>query len=349
MVKKLFPQYPPFINRKKETKYLTDYFSSAPTSMLFVYGPKSTGKTTLITRVYESLPQDEYAISYLDMRWVLIKDFSDFQNVFFPLDRKGKIKEIVSGIQLNMGFFGWSIDDEKMMQTNLFAVMENKLRQAQKNWIKPVIIIDEFQYLKHIIIDKEHNLLLVEELWKFFIRLTKVLHLAHVVCLTSDSYYIEELYAHTKLKNTSEFFLVDHISYDDVAYRLGQTESLSADIVQYFWDHLWWSVREIRQALIKYKNTGDYITPIQTMISDEYGKIGDFVMYKLESKEKKDFFMVIQDIILNWSYTIAINKPVSLLLIKKLVDMDVWFYDVRHLRITANSQSVRKAFERLFE
>ena len=348
MVKKLFPYEAPFINRQKETKYLTDYFSNQPTSMLFVYGPKSTGKTTLITRVYESLPQDEYAISYLDMRRVLIKDFSDFQNVFFPLDRKGKIKKIVSGIQLNMGFFGWSIDDEKMLQTNLFAVMENKLREAQINWIKPVIIIDEFQYLKNIIIDKEHNLLLVEELWKFFIAMTKVTHLAHIVCLTSDSYYIEELYAHTKLKNTSKFFLVDHISYDDVAYRLGQTESLSADIVQYFWDHLWWSVREIRQALIDYKNTDDYITPIQTMISDEYGKIAEYYNINLSLDEQKDFLSINKKIVTQWEYLLSLGENYSSL-IKKLVDMDIWFYDVRHQRITANSQSIRKAFEILFE
>jgi len=102
------------------------------------------------------------------------------------------------------------------MKTNIFALMEQKLKKARENGIKPVIILDEFQYLKNIIIDKENNLLLSEELFKFFIALTKVNHLAHVICATSDSYYIEELYNHAKLKNTSDYFLVDHLDKKDI-------------------------------------------------------------------------------------------------------------------------------------
>ena len=58
-------------------------------------------------------------------------DFKDFKNMFFPADFKGKFKEIISGIKFNIGFFGRDIDDEKMMQTNLFAVMENKLKKEK--------------------------------------------------------------------------------------------------------------------------------------------------------------------------------------------------------------------------
>jgi AAA+ ATPase superfamily predicted ATPase len=107
-----------------------------------------------------------------------------------------------------------------MLETNIFAVMEAKLQEANDRGIKPVIIIDEFQYLKNIIIDKENNLSLVQELFKFFIAMTKVQHLCHIVCLTSDSYYIEELYTDTKLKNTSEYFLMEHLTKPDIQYRL---------------------------------------------------------------------------------------------------------------------------------
>lgn len=34
-------------------------------------------------------------------------------------------------------------------------------------------------------------------------------------------------------------------------------------------------------------------------------------------------------------------------LIKKIVDIDIWFYDLRKQRLTANSQTTRKAFARL--
>lgn len=346
MVKKEFFKPIPFINRVKEQEYLMDYLTQKPTSILFVYWPKSTGKTTLINKVINELPQEDYAIQYIDMRWVLIRNFEDFRNIFFPKDLKWKIKEIVSWIKINAWFFGWDVDDEKALETNVFEVMERKLRKANEKWIKPVIIIDEFQYLKNIIIDEKNNLLLVEELWKFFIRLTKVSHLAHVICLTSDSYYIEELYNHAKLKNTSKYYLIDHLEKKDIVWWL-KDEDFEDEVIEYFWDNLWGSVWEIWQALIDYKNTWDYKTSIETMIDDEYAKIWDLIENKrfFEWEELEKFLKVSKHIAKTWEY---IMKPWEWLfeIIKKTVDLDIWFYDSRKQKITANSQTTRKAFLR---
>jgi len=225
--------------------------------------------------------------------------------------------------------------------------MEKKLKKANEKWIKPVIIIDEFQYLKNIIIDDKNNLLLVEELWKFFIRLTKELHLAHVICSTSDSYYIEELYHHTKLKNTSYYYLVDHLEKKDIVWWL-KSEDFTDEIIEYFWDNLWWSVWEIWSAIISYKNTLDYKSWIETAIDDEYAKIIDLTDDRkiIVWKDLQEFLRVSKIIAETWEY---IKKPWDSLynLIKILVDIDIWFYDARKQRITANSQTVRKAFERL--
>jgi hypothetical protein len=63
--------------------------------------------------------------------------------------------------------------------------------------------------------------------------------------------------------------------------------------------------------------------------------------------EDLDKFMRISRIIAKeWEY---ISKPWDDLynVIKRTVEEDIWFYDPRRLRITANSQTVRKAFERL--
>jgi AAA+ ATPase superfamily predicted ATPase len=60
----------------------------------------------------------------------------------------------------------------------------------------------------------------VEELFKFFISMTKQFNLCHIVCLTSDSYYMEELYNETKLSNTSDFYLIDHLNKKDIFYWL---------------------------------------------------------------------------------------------------------------------------------
>jgi len=37
-----------FINREKEIEFFVDYFNNIPNRIIWVYGPKSTGKTTLI-------------------------------------------------------------------------------------------------------------------------------------------------------------------------------------------------------------------------------------------------------------------------------------------------------------
>ena len=234
-----------------------------------------------------------------------------------------------------------------MLQTNIFAVMIAKLKQANEKWIKPVIIIDEFQYLKNIIIDKEDNLTLVEELWKFFIAMTKVQHLAHVVCLTSDSYYVEELYSHAKLKNTSKYYLVDHLSEKDIQYWLWEKEWLSDEIVKYFRENLGGSVREIRQALVDYKNTWDYQKPIQIMIQDEYAKTVELYNTTFTKEEQSLFSKISKEIAKKWEFLIPIWEN-YFQIIKKLVDLDIRFYDVRNQRIIANSQSVRKVFQKMF-
>ncbi len=137
MAKKLFPQYPPFINRKAEQKYLMDYFQNAPTSILFVYWPKSTWKTTLIEKVYKKLPKEDYAINYLDMRRILTDDFMPyFLNLKKPEYEKDK--------------------------NNVLSILKDKLQKVKNKWKKSIIIIDEICYLENIYFDedKKHYLLI---------------------------------------------------------------------------------------------------------------------------------------------------------------------------------------------
>jgi AAA+ ATPase superfamily predicted ATPase len=47
--------------------------------------------------------------------------------------------------------------------------MEKKLRELNRNGVKPIIILDEFQYLKNIYMDDAKEILLINELFKFFI------------------------------------------------------------------------------------------------------------------------------------------------------------------------------------
>ncbi|MDQ7023382.1 MAG: ATP-binding protein [Candidatus Gracilibacteria bacterium] len=274
-----YTKRPPFINRIAEKKYLLEYFNSAPTNILFVYGPKSTGKTTLITKILkEELDEKIYAVSFLTMRGKIMKNFKDFKKVFFPQNLKGKIKDIVGGINLDLGFFKWTVDDESMLEEDVFGLMLKKLRKAKENGIKPVIILDEFQYLKEIYLTSEKlpEDQLIGELFKFFILITKVEKLAHVVCLTSDSYYMEELYSNTKLANTSDFYLMEHLSKKDIYYWLEDLEKLDIKIVDKIWNNLGGSVWEIWQVLVSYKNTGSYKEKLDDLLQVKYSLVAEW-------------------------------------------------------------------------
>jgi len=45
----------PFVDREKEEKWLLERFSQEPAKILFIYGPKSSGKTTLMEYLVENV------------------------------------------------------------------------------------------------------------------------------------------------------------------------------------------------------------------------------------------------------------------------------------------------------
>ena len=104
-----------FINRETEIKYLHNHFNSEPNSLLFLYGPKSSGKSTLLSKVVNELDTRKYVINFLDLREMLIFDFNSFLDRFFPKTLYGKVQDIADGITFNIGFFGINLkNDEKL-------------------------------------------------------------------------------------------------------------------------------------------------------------------------------------------------------------------------------------------
>ena len=218
-----------FINREKEIKYLNAHFEKEPNSLLFVYGPKSSGKSTFLEKVVTDLDLQKYAVNFLDLRRVIIYNFKTFLNIFFQEDIKEKAKDILSGLTINAGFFHVKLDEKPMLKKNAFKIMADKLESAKKRGIKPIIIIDEIHLLKHIYINGERHL--IDELFNLFIALTKVKHLAHIILATSDSYFIEEIYNSAKLAKTSRFFLLDHFDKQEVLAWL-KKEAFSDDEIE---------------------------------------------------------------------------------------------------------------------
>jgi len=69
----------PFIDREKEIEFLKKFFEDKPRRILFLYGPKSTGKTTLIEYVIENelfedfklFKSQKYNVKYINFRFYI--------------------------------------------------------------------------------------------------------------------------------------------------------------------------------------------------------------------------------------------------------------------------------------
>ena len=336
-----------FINREKDIKQLNAHFRSEPNCLLFVYGPKSSGKSSLLEKVARQLDEDKYAVNFLDLRQVIIYDFKTFLDVFFQEDIKEKTKDVLRGLTINAGFFKVKIDEKAMLKRNAFKIISDKLESAKNSGIQPVIIIDEIQLLKHIYINGERHL--IDELFNLFIALTKVRHSTHVVLCTSDSYFIEEIFKSAKLAKTSEFVLLDHFE-KKVVYEWLEKENFDDENINVVWDSLGGCPWEIRQIIEKNKQGVVVGDACEILLNSVYGRVFEFKR-TLGRKEKDTFSRVIKQIVNKGFFEIDSEDDDEHLdgLLKKCIEMDIWFYMVDDHKITANSKSVYHSFRNLEE
>ena len=338
----------PFINRKKEISDINKYLSFKPNDVLFVYGPKSTGKSTLLKKVVDKLDSERYAVNYLDLRGVAIYNFKSFLDVFFQKSKLQKAKEVVSGLTLNAGFFRVGIEDNEMLKKNAFKVMEDQIRESNKKGIQPVIIIDEIQLLKNIYLNGERYLL--DEIFNLFIRLTKVTHSCHVVCATSDSYFIEQIYNSASMSKTCTYYLIDHLGKEDTFKWLKKYPKRfpTEKDIEYIWDNLGGSPWEIWQVIRDVKHGENIEEAVEKRIRDMKGKVFDFYAFKkLPESQERNFKRISKEISKEGSY-VPKGEDDLLELIPKAVEKNIWFYDALEQEVTANSRSLKKVFERMF-
>jgi AAA+ ATPase superfamily predicted ATPase len=86
-----------FINRESQLEFLEEYISERPESILFIHGPKSSGKTTLLYRFLDEIEKTQKLdVKFLNLMEKLIANYKDFIRIFFGIDyskTKEDIKE----------------------------------------------------------------------------------------------------------------------------------------------------------------------------------------------------------------------------------------------------------------
>ena len=255
----------PFLDREEEIEFFVDWFNEVPQRILFVYGPKSSGKTTVIEYVIEKKllkenkrkKKSKYWVKYLNLREALIASYGSFLDTFF-VEVKEEESEKEGKIEINViGFKAGVLQRIKKKQENLFKVFIKKIKEIADSGARPILIIDEIQKLRDVYMENgngERELL--KEFLNFCVRLTKETHLCHVVILTSNTVFIERIYNDAKMKETSEFKKIDHLEREKVEEWLKE-EGLSDEEVNLIWEYLGGSISRILIMLRYYRKCKD--------------------------------------------------------------------------------------------
>jgi len=332
-----------FIDREKEIDFFLNHFNEIPERILWVYGPKSTGKTTLIEYIIENKLDKDKTIRYINFRRTLIGSYDSFLNSLL----EEKDEEIKTELNRTYNIFNLFKLEAKTLKKikedkkNLFNYLIEEFKKTKNN----IFIIDEIQTLEDIYINGER--LLLNEFLNFCVSLTKETHLSHVVVLTSNTIFLNKIYNNSKLKKTSEFKLIDHLDYKTIKEWL-KTKEFNKEEINLIYDYLGGCAVDIKKLLESYK----YFNSLKEYLEEEAEIAKNEIEFSFRELRKKDkeylikpFEDIIKDII-EIGYSKRTTKEHDEA-IEYFCEVEILFFDPLKNLVRANSKIYIKAFEKI--
>jgi AAA+ ATPase superfamily predicted ATPase len=257
-----YDQYAAFINRETEINRLRNFVNKEPFEILFLHGPKSSGKTTLLYKFFDQIQEEQKMdVKFLNLREKLIGNYKDFIRIFFGIDYSRSKEDVKEKREYSLfKFFKLSVEVLKGLESgelDPFEIMRREFIKLVEKGIKPVVIIDELQAIDHIYLDNGKDRQLIIELFNFFVAMTKESHLAHIIIASSDGYFLNTVYNDSRLKKTSKFYKVDYLDKPDIMDWLLDLEkysrikdySLTPEDAEKIWAAVGGSMWEIQDIL----------------------------------------------------------------------------------------------------
>ena len=222
-----------FYNREDEQKGLLTILNMEPSLVYFVYGPINSGKTNLINKILQNLPEPMIPF-YVNLRGRNVSSSEDFLNVLFSVDRKSKFENVrdysrellkggadivkqTTGMPIPVKIFDLLFQTQNKGE-DVFHYLEMFFTTlVEEKKLKPLFVLDELQMLKDIANSKGN--LLLDNLFNFFVRLTKEIHVCHCLAITSDSVFIQQIYDSARLEGRSRYILIDDLEKEQT-YKL---------------------------------------------------------------------------------------------------------------------------------
>ena len=210
-----------FFNREREINQILSIIEGEPNIIYFIYGPLNSGKSALIREIITNrLDKSKYIPFFIDFRTRNILNVDNFIECLFEVDEKSKVDDfreyaksladlLVRGseeiskyylgmpIKIPKPFFD-KIFNKKDKSADVYQYIEYLFVKLNEKGKKPILIFDELQMIREITLNG--NRLLLSSLFQFLVALTKVQHLCHVFCLSSDSLFIEYVYSAGELE-----------------------------------------------------------------------------------------------------------------------------------------------------
>ena len=303
-----------FWDRKKEISDMMSFLNTEPNSILFVYGPKSSGKSTLMIKVAQMLKNSPFQFLWYDLRKYAIEKTEDAISIL--LGAKGVSTALARLFDIQLGVI--SIKPEELLKVfkkekDPFLLLEEELLKIKDSGDLPVIVFDELQNLKDIYLNGDRKL--VDRIFNFFVTITKVNHLSHVIVMSSDTFFIEEVYSDSTLKNTSRYYLVDFFN-DETACSILASEGIDDETAKKIVERAGgvpWILEEIVEG-------EDPMKVLEELYKETRAKIESFL---LEYEEEKTAKLVMEEVLKGK------NRPTKTTIntIKDMVQKEILFYD----------------------
>ena len=155
-----------FWDREKEVEYLKAYLESEPNAILFLYGPKSSGKTTVLEEVINRLRKEKKALFFerfrvlwFDLRAKMISSYESVVDMLFA-GKDEFVEERIKEYRLKGGVEPVIAVEQKLYERirerriDPFEWLEGELRKEGK---RVVIVFDELQRLRWVYMNSPSN------------------------------------------------------------------------------------------------------------------------------------------------------------------------------------------------
>ncbi|OAG27261.1 ATP-binding protein [Thermodesulfatator autotrophicus] len=347
----------PFVDREEEIEFFVEWFSEVPQKILWVYGPKSSGKTTVIEYVVEKRllgegnwwEESKFWVKYINLREKLITSYRSFLESFIYPDDVYR-EEVERNYWISLKFIGLDrrkLKEIKKRERDLFEEIMEVIKKESKGK-RAVLIIDEIQILRDLYIrNGKGERELLKKFLNFCVRLTKETHLCHVVILTSNTVFIERIYNDAGLKETSEFKKIEHLKREQVFEWL-EIEKIKKEEIELIWEYLGGSIPRILKMLSAYRKGEDLEEFLKREAWLAYTEIVDFLT-DFDDPWREYFKEIAKEIVEKGYYSIEGIKKEQKRFLQAWAEKEILFYDPLELRITGNSRVYEKGMEILLE